>query len=60
MCLIYVSCIYFFIYIILWSVVQKMDNVTEGMQSYGGKINAVETDLKKLGKSPFAVYDIKK
>lgn len=28
-----------------------MDNVTEGMQNYGGKINAVETDLKKLGKS---------
>lgn len=31
------------------SVVQRMDSVTEGMQSYGGKINAVETDLKKLG-----------
>ncbi|XP_043990167.1 collectin-12 isoform X2 [Gambusia affinis] len=29
-------------------VVQRMDNVTEGMQNYGGKINAVETDLKKL------------
>lgn len=28
-----------------------MDNVTEGMQNYGGKINAVETDLKKLGTS---------
>lgn len=51
---------YLFIYIILLSVVQRMDNVTEGMQSYGGKINAVETDLKKLGKSHFAVYDIKK
>ncbi|XP_029380830.1 collectin-12 isoform X2 [Echeneis naucrates] len=25
-----------------------MDNVTDGMQNYGGKINAVETDLKKL------------
>ncbi|XP_044077025.1 collectin-12 isoform X3 [Siniperca chuatsi] len=25
-----------------------MDNVTEGMQNYGGKIDAVETDLKKL------------
>ena len=35
-----------------------MDNVTEGMQSYGGKINAVETDLKKLGKYPFAEYDM--
>lgn len=34
-----------------FSVVQRMDNVTEGMQNYGGKINAVETDLKKLGKS---------
>uniref|UniRef100_A0AAQ5XNM7 Collectin-12 n=1 Tax=Amphiprion ocellaris TaxID=80972 RepID=A0AAQ5XNM7_AMPOC len=29
-------------------VVQRMDSVTEGMQNYGGKINAVETDLKKL------------
>uniref|UniRef100_A0A3B3TTN2 Collectin-12 n=1 Tax=Poecilia latipinna TaxID=48699 RepID=A0A3B3TTN2_9TELE len=28
--------------------VQRMDNVTEGMQNYGGKINAVEIDLKKL------------
>lgn len=41
------------------SVVQRMDSVTEGMQRYGGKINAVETDLKKLGKLPFAEYDIK-
>ncbi|XP_077471608.1 collectin-12-like [Stigmatopora argus] len=31
-----------------YKVVQRMDSVTEGMQSYGGKINAVETDLKKL------------
>lgn len=31
-------------------VVQRMDNVTEGMVNYGGKITAVETDLKKLGK----------
>ncbi|KAM7400364.1 hypothetical protein PAMA_004857 [Pampus argenteus] len=31
-----------------FKVVQKMDNVTQGMQNYGGKINAVETDLKKL------------
>lgn len=31
------------------SVVQRMDSVTEGIQHYGGKINAVETDLKKLG-----------
>lgn len=31
------------------SVVQRMDSVTEGIQRYGGKINAVETDLKKLG-----------
>ncbi|KAF0046779.1 hypothetical protein F2P81_000412 [Scophthalmus maximus] len=31
-----------------YKVVQRMDNVTEGMQNYGGKINAVETDLKKL------------
>ncbi|KAM7379543.1 hypothetical protein PAMP_005089 [Pampus punctatissimus] len=32
-----------------FKVVQKMDNVTQGMQNYGGKINTVETDLKKLG-----------
>uniref|UniRef100_A0A3Q4B4G6 Collectin-12 n=1 Tax=Mola mola TaxID=94237 RepID=A0A3Q4B4G6_MOLML len=31
-----------------YKVVRRMDNVTEGMQNYGGKINAVETDLKKL------------
>lgn len=31
-----------------YKVVQRMDNVTEGMQNYGGKIMAVETDLKKL------------
>ncbi|XP_044077024.1 collectin-12 isoform X2 [Siniperca chuatsi] len=31
-----------------YKVVQRMDNVTEGMQNYGGKIDAVETDLKKL------------
>lgn len=37
-------------------VVQRMDNVTEGMQNFGGKINAVETDLKKLGKSPFTEF----
>uniref|UniRef100_A0A9J7ZYV9 Collectin-12 n=2 Tax=Cyprinus carpio TaxID=7962 RepID=A0A9J7ZYV9_CYPCA len=31
-----------------YKVVQRMDNVTEGMKNYGGKIMAVETDLKKL------------
>ncbi|XP_077086322.1 collectin-12 [Siphateles boraxobius] len=31
-----------------YKVVQRMDNVTEGMEDYGGKIMAVETDLKKL------------
>ncbi|XP_023820983.1 collectin-12 isoform X1 [Oryzias latipes] len=31
-----------------YKVVQKMENVSEGMQNYGGKIDAVETDLKKL------------
>ncbi|KAM3842727.1 collectin-12-like, partial [Diretmus argenteus] len=31
-----------------YKVVQRMDNVTEGLQNYGGKIDAVETDLKKL------------
>lgn len=55
-----VSCfLYSFMYIVMPSVVQRMDSVTEGMQSYGGKINAVETDLKKLGKSPFTEHDIK-
>ncbi|KAM9322717.1 collectin-12 [Pholidichthys leucotaenia] len=32
-----------------YKVVEKMDSVTEGMQKYGGKIDAVETDLNKLG-----------
>ncbi|XP_068604966.1 collectin-12-like [Brachionichthys hirsutus] len=31
-----------------YKMVERMDHVTEGMQNYGGKINAVETDLKKL------------
>ncbi|KAM4605644.1 collectin-12 [Polymixia lowei] len=31
-----------------YKVVQRMDNVTVGMLNYGGKINAVETGLKKL------------
>lgn len=31
-----------------FKVVQRMDNVTEGMQNYEGKMDAVETDLKKL------------
>uniref|UniRef100_A0A3Q3FJY6 Collectin-12 n=1 Tax=Labrus bergylta TaxID=56723 RepID=A0A3Q3FJY6_9LABR len=31
-----------------YKVVQRMDNVSEGMQNYGGKISAVETDLKNL------------
>uniref|UniRef100_A0A3Q3KKI4 Collectin-12 n=1 Tax=Mastacembelus armatus TaxID=205130 RepID=A0A3Q3KKI4_9TELE len=31
-----------------YKVVQRMDSVTEGIQNYGGKISAVETDLKKL------------
>lgn len=31
------------------SVVQRMDDVTEGMENYEGKIVAVETDLKRLG-----------
>ncbi|XP_028831532.1 collectin-12 [Denticeps clupeoides] len=31
-----------------YKVVQRMDNVTVGMENYGGKIMAVETDLKKL------------
>ncbi|KAL4635254.1 collectin-12 [Arapaima gigas] len=31
-----------------YKVVQKVDTVTEGMENYGGKITAVETDLRKL------------
>ncbi|KAJ8010367.1 hypothetical protein DPEC_G00074330 [Dallia pectoralis] len=31
-----------------YKVVQKVDNVSQGIENYGGKINAVETDLKKL------------
>ncbi|XP_015253784.1 PREDICTED: collectin-12-like isoform X1 [Cyprinodon variegatus] len=31
-----------------YKVVQRMDNVTEGMQNYGVKIDAVEMDFKKL------------
>lgn len=32
------------------AVVQRVDTVSEGIANYGGKINAVEKDLKKLGK----------
>lgn len=32
------------------TVVQRVDTVSEGIANYGGKINAVETNLKKLGK----------
>lgn len=31
-----------------YKVVQKVDNVSEGIANYGGKITAFETDLKKL------------
>ncbi|XP_077952094.1 collectin-12 [Gasterosteus aculeatus] len=31
-----------------YKVVQRVDNVSEGIANYGGKIIAVETDLKKL------------
>ncbi|KAF7213448.1 collectin-12 [Nothobranchius furzeri] len=31
-----------------YKVVQKVDSVSEGIANYGGKITAVETDLKKL------------
>lgn len=37
------------IFFMCFSVVQRMDDVTEGMENYEGKIIAVETDLKKLG-----------
>ncbi|XP_035861437.1 collectin-12 isoform X2 [Sander lucioperca] len=47
-----------------YKVVERMDSVTEGMQKYGGQINDVETDLKKLDdqageKSVNATSDIK-
>lgn len=32
------------------TVVQRVDIVSEGIANYGGKIIAVESDLKKLGK----------
>ncbi|TNM96553.1 hypothetical protein fugu_016214 [Takifugu bimaculatus] len=31
-----------------YKVVQRVDTVSEGIENYGGKITAVETDLKKL------------
>ncbi|KAI4890510.1 hypothetical protein NFI96_011449 [Prochilodus magdalenae] len=31
-----------------YKVVQRVDNATEGMQGYGGKITAMELDVKKL------------
>lgn len=34
---------------VFFAVVQRVDSVSEGIASYGGKIIAVETDLKKLG-----------
>lgn len=34
---------------VFFTVVQRVDSVSEGIANYGGKIIAVETDLKKLG-----------
>ncbi|XP_037537282.1 collectin-12 [Nematolebias whitei] len=49
-CLLYVLCALLTIAVAVlgYKVVKKMDNVTEGMQNYGWKINAVESDLMKL------------
>ncbi|XP_071216725.1 collectin-12 isoform X1 [Salvelinus alpinus] len=48
--LLYVLCALLTIALVLLGhkVVQRVDNVTEEMQNYGGKVTAVETDLKKL------------
>lgn len=32
--------------------------MSEGIENYGGKITAVETDLKKLGKSPTPGFEL--
>lgn len=58
-CVLFMFFVFIYIQYIMSPVVQRMDSVTEGLQSYGGKINAVETDLKKMGKSPLAEHDIK-
>uniref|UniRef100_A0A8C3AU85 Collectin-12 n=1 Tax=Cyclopterus lumpus TaxID=8103 RepID=A0A8C3AU85_CYCLU len=51
--LLYVLCTLLIIAVAVlgYKVVQRVDNVSEGIANYGGKIIAVETDLKKLGKS---------
>ncbi|XP_037550264.1 collectin-12 [Nematolebias whitei] len=48
--LLYVLCTLLTIAVALlgYKVVQKVDSVSEGIANYGGKIIAVETDLKKL------------
>ncbi|XP_036452111.1 collectin-12-like isoform X1 [Colossoma macropomum] len=49
-CLLYVLCILLTIAVAIlgYKVVQRVDNATEGMQKYGGKIIAMELDVKKL------------
>ncbi|KAK2822601.1 hypothetical protein Q5P01_022666 [Channa striata] len=48
--LLYVLCVLLTVAVAVlgYKVVERMDSVTEGVQKYGGKISAVETDLKKL------------
>lgn len=41
---------------VVFTVVQRVDSVSEGIANYGGKIVAVETDLKKLGE--FHLYGL--
>lgn len=41
-------------------VVQRVDSVSEGIANYGGKIIAVETDLKKLGKFLVSDFTVEK
>lgn len=46
--------------LIFVAVVQRVDTVSEGIANYGGKINAVEKDLKKLGKFDVLRFIFKK
>lgn len=46
------------IFLVSLSVVQRVDTVSEGIENYGGKIIAVETDLKKLGRSPVPEFKL--
>lgn len=51
--LLYALCIFLTIAVAIlgYKVVQKVDGVTKGMHSYEGKINAMETDVRKIDES---------